>query len=189
MNALATATGEVDYTLKFTLQNIEEYNKKMEKPTGPIDMLTRYSEAHKLRPDWFTDYDVLMGCFTNIVAGADTTWIALNGIFYNLLKYPKVLGKLRSEIDENVARGKVSTPITYQEAQQLPYLQATIKEGQRLWPSTGLPLWRIVPESGVTLCGRYFPPGVILFKLCRSCGWRADYASDHSWNQYLGGLP
>jgi Cytochrome P450 len=39
----------------------------------------------------------------------------------------------------------------------MPYLQAVIKEGQRMFPATGLPLWRVVPEHGVTMSGQFFP--------------------------------
>lgn len=42
----------------------------------------------------------------------------------------------------------------------MPYLQACIKEGLRMHPATGLPLARVVPNGGTTICGRYFPEGV-----------------------------
>lgn len=160
VSALATAAGQFDYSLKFTLQKIEEYKLRKERPPGPMDMLTRYTEAQREKPESFTDADVLLGAYANIVAGADTTWISLNGILYNLLKYPKTLQKLRDELDQATASEKISNPITYRQAQQMPYLQAVIKEGQRIWPATGTPLWRIVPQPGVTLCGTFFPPGV-----------------------------
>ena len=54
----------------------------------------------------------------------------------------------------------VSDPITFKEAQDLPYLQAVIKEGLRVFPATGLPMWRVVPKGGVTICGQYFPENV-----------------------------
>jgi hypothetical protein len=56
--------------------------------------------------------------------------------------------------------GAISDPIKFGEAQKMPYLQAVIKEGQRMYPAAGLPLWRVVPEPGATLCGKFFPPGV-----------------------------
>ena len=42
----------------------------------------------------------------------------------------------------------------------MPYLQACIKEGLRMHPATGLPLARVVPKGGATICGRYFPEDV-----------------------------
>lgn len=67
---------------------------------------------------------------------------------------------MRKELDEAAAKGKVSTPITFHEAQALPYLQACIKEGLRLHPATGLPLARVVPPEGATIAGTFFPGGV-----------------------------
>lgn len=39
------------------------------------------------------------------------------------------------------------------------YLQAVIKEALRMHPATGLLLWRVVPEGGAELCGKFFPAG------------------------------
>jgi Cytochrome P450 len=101
-----------------------------------------------------------MGAFTNIVAGADTSWVSLNGILYHLIKNPESLRKLRKEIDDMSSKGVLSNPAKFGEAQRMLYLQAVIKEGIRVYPATGFPLWRTVPEPGVTLCGNFFPPGV-----------------------------
>ncbi|KAJ5265325.1 hypothetical protein N7524_006343 [Penicillium chrysogenum] len=70
---------------------------------------------------------------------------------------------LREEIKLADKQGKLSSPaITFQESQNLPYLQACIKEALRLHPATGLPLARVVPKGGATLSGRFFPEGEIV---------------------------
>jgi len=125
-------------------------------------MLTRLLETRAQNPGKYTDWHVLMGAFTNIVAGADTSWTSLSGILYKLLKNPEVLRKLRQEIEEMSNKGTLSNPGRFREAQQMPYLQAVLKEGQRMFPATGFPLWRVVPEHGVTLSGKFFPPGTIV---------------------------
>jgi hypothetical protein len=68
--------------------------------------------------------------------------------------------KLRQELDEATAGCKISDPITFQEAQTLPYLQATIKEGLRIHPATGFTMPRVVPKGGREMMGRFFPEGV-----------------------------
>ncbi|KAK3112406.1 hypothetical protein LTR53_011353 [Teratosphaeriaceae sp. CCFEE 6253] len=50
-------------------------------------------------------------------------------------------------------------PVTFQQAQQMPYLQAVIKEALRVHPAVGQPLSRIVPPGGAEIAGRYFPAG------------------------------
>lgn len=51
--------------------------------------------------------------------------------------------------------------ISYNTAKNLPYLQATIKESMRLHPVVGILVERVVPASGFTLDGQYFPPGAL----------------------------
>lgn len=94
---------------------------------------------------------------SNIRAGSDTTAITLSGIFYHLLKNPASFQRLRKEIDDAAATGKISDPIAFKETQELSYLQAVIKEGLRLHPAVGLPLARVVPQAGATIAGRSIP--------------------------------
>lgn len=123
-------------------------------------MLSRLLALHEKEPSYFTENDVLIGAYTAIAAGADTTWVSLGSVLYYLHRQPETLQKLRAEIDTYHKAGKLSDPITFDEAKQLPYLNAVIKEAQRIHPPTGFPLWRVVPESGATICGRHFRPGV-----------------------------
>jgi cytochrome P450 len=74
---------------------------------------------------------------------------------------PHAYAKLRDEIDEASAAGKLSYPrIKYAEATQLPYLVACCKEGMRMHPSVGLTLPRIVPLGGCQIAGHWFPGGL-----------------------------
>ncbi|MCJ1330893.1 hypothetical protein MMC10_007580 [Thelotrema lepadinum] len=94
----------------------------------------------------------------NIAAGSDTTAISLSAVFYCLLQNPTKLG-LRKEIDQHVEEGKISNPVTFSEAQNMPYLQAVIKEALRLHPASGQLLAREIPIEGTTLAGYFFPQG------------------------------
>ena len=87
-----------------------------------------------------TRMDIFTMCQSNIGAGSDTTAISLSAIVYNLLKYPESYRRLKEEIDEAAAQGKISDPISFKEAQELPFLQAVIKEALRLHSAIGLPL-------------------------------------------------
>lgn len=98
----------------------------------------------------------------NVAAGSDTTSITLTAILFYLANNPATMKKLRAEIMTAIADGKISSPITFDESQQLPYLSKVIKEGMRLHPAVGLPLWRVVQEPGVSLAGKFFPAGVSL---------------------------
>lgn len=91
---------------------------------------------------------------------ADTTSIALTSAVFHLVSNMNVYVKLRNEIREAEERGAAHDPITFEEAQAMPYLQRVMKEALRMHSSTGLPLWRVVPEGGAEISGKYFPPGV-----------------------------
>lgn len=95
-----------------------------------------------------------------ILAGSDSTATTIRATFLYILTNPPVYAKLRAEIDEAIATGSVSFPvITNQEALQLPYLQACIKEGLRLWqPLNGIQT-KVAPPEGVTINGVIIPGG------------------------------
>ncbi|KAI1736391.1 cytochrome P450 [Xylaria scruposa] len=113
-------------------------------------------------PEKFTMQHVLAGCTTNMAAGSDTTGITLSAILYYLIKNPGCLQKLREEIVEFREQGLLSASFGFKETQQMPYLQAVIKEALRIHPATGLPLEREVPEGGATISGYFFPAGTIV---------------------------
>lgn len=166
ISLLTAVMKQVDYTYVFTLQCIDEHRERQkalkpeEKSAKPKDMLTRLYELHEKDPEAFTSNDVLIGAYSNLVAGADTTWVSLGSIINYLHRNPKTLTKLRNEIDTFASEGKISDPVTWEEAKKMPYLQACLKEGMRMHAATGLPLWRTVPQGGAEICGKFFPEGV-----------------------------
>lgn len=129
---------------------------------GPSDFIGKFMAIQHENPAKMTDKDIRNFAFANIAAGSDTTSITLSGMLYHLCKNPKTMEKLRKELDEAALAGKISDPITFQEAQALPYLQAVIKEGLRLHPAVGFTMPRVVPKGGKDIVGWHFPAGVNL---------------------------
>lgn len=99
---------------------------------------------------------------SNVAAGSDTTAILLRTVFHSLLVNPESMSSLLAEVDDAAAKGRLSNPATWREAHALPYLDAVIKEAGRLHPPFGLPLERVVPPSGATVCGQALPPGTVV---------------------------
>ncbi|EKG19934.1 Cytochrome P450 [Macrophomina phaseolina MS6] len=99
---------------------------------------------------------------SNVAAGSDTTAILLRTVFHSLLANPESMSRLLAELDHAAASGRLSNPATWREARELPYLDAVIKEAGRLHPPFGLPLERVVPASGATVCGQALPPGTVV---------------------------
>jgi cytochrome P450 len=99
---------------------------------------------------------------SNIAAGSDTTAITLRTIFYHLHKYPETLSALLAELRTAKRQNRLSEPVTWKQAQQLPYLEACIKEAGRIHPAFGLPLERVVPAGGAKICGEVLPQGTVV---------------------------
>lgn len=81
-----------------------------------------------------------------IVAGSDTTAASIRGILLHVMTNPRVYAKLQREIDEvSVVDGHI---ISLAQARTLPYLQAVIREGIRIWPPVTNYFSRDVPKGG-----------------------------------------
>jgi hypothetical protein len=129
--------------------------------------MTKMIRAHRQDPDKVGDHHLFMMAQSNVIAGFDTTAISLSATIYFLMKNPRVLEKLRLEIDNATQNGSPGEyynddKMSFKQSQGLPYLQAVIKESLRMHSATGLPLWRVVPEGGVELEGLHFPEGTIV---------------------------
>ncbi|KAF9771388.1 hypothetical protein IL306_010970 [Fusarium sp. DS 682] len=152
---------------EFANTQLEEKREKVEAddvphPNVAEDFITKFLRIQTQDPGKITDADISSVATMNIGAGSDTTSISLTSIIFNLIKYPRVLKRLRAEIKEHETQGTISDPIKFSEANQLPYLQAVIKEGLRMHPATRLSLGRVVPSEGATLAGQLFPPGTVV---------------------------
>jgi cytochrome P450 len=164
LDPLPPKTGGHGYVFNYILKQIEDRQRSLKEPRnsgrdGPPDIMMKILMAHEADSDKVSRIDLITMCQSNIGAGSDTTAITLSGIFYNLMKHPPTWHRLQHEIDTAWKEGKISDPVTFKEAQELPYLQAVIKEALRIHSATGLPMQRIVPAEGTTIAGRFIPGG------------------------------
>lgn len=131
------------------------------------DGLNKERDHASLLDEWIdrglTPRDCQVELAIQIPAGAETTTAGMQGIFLHLLSAPHAYQKLKGEISEAIQQGRISNPVTYEEAKQLPYLQAVISEGLRTTPPAlnGFP--KQVPPGGDTVCGRFIPGGTDIF--------------------------
>ncbi len=166
----------ISATMQFTQSQLQSRLSKMNADNidSRGDFLSKLLRLHADNPEKVTMSDVFMTCMTNIGAGSDTTGISLSAVIYHLCKYPEVMRKLREEIDGLAEKGEISDPVTFAQAQRMPYLQAVLKEALRMHPATGLPLGRVVPEGGAVIAGRMFPAGVCILPPSRDDSANAD---------------
>jgi len=110
------------------------------------DMLDSFMR-HGLKQD-----ELISESLLQILAGSDTSATTIRATMLYLMSHPRCYRKLQDEIDGAVKARRASSPIIKaSEAVELPYLQAVIKEGMRIWPAvTGL-LTKVTPPEGDTV--------------------------------------
>jgi cytochrome P450 len=154
------------------MRKIREHGLNENSPSRPsgrgIDLLSKFTAAQHDHPEFMTDAQVLTSCTSMVFAGSETTAISLSTVFYMLLKHPRVYEKLMAELDDAVRNGLIADKdsefekVSWQEAQNLPYLDAVIQESFRIHPAAGLLLERIVPSQGAHIAGHFVPGGTIV---------------------------
>ncbi|KAI1395877.1 BcABA1, cytochrome P450 monooxygenase [Hypoxylon fuscum] len=97
-----------------------------------------------------------------IIAGFENTASVIRTTFLYLMTNPRVYQKFKEVIKEIVRDGKASSPITYEEAKKIPYLQAVIYEGMRMRPPAPGLYPKSVPPEGDVIDGKFIPGGTAI---------------------------
>jgi len=118
-----------------------------------------------------------------IPAGAETTATVIRATLMYIMASPTVYRKLKDELAKGILDGRISDPITNDEAKALPYLQvsghigegrcsratlthlaqAVINEGLRIVPPAPLGFPKRVPPAGDTILGKFIPGGTDIY--------------------------
>jgi cytochrome P450 len=116
----------------------------------------RHSEDEENRGKGLLPTEMYSNAALFMLAGTETTATELSGLTYFLLKNPAKLERLQNEIRTAFSSLK---DMHMTELAQLPYLNACLEEGLRIYPpvSGGLP--RTTPGDGAKIAGRWVPGG------------------------------
>lgn len=93
------------------------------------------------------------------MAGADSTATALRITLFYIATNPVVWNKLRAAVDEGGTQHPDATFIPAAALRRVPYLQAVIKEGLRMWPPLTGTRVKVAPPEGWVVGGRFIPGG------------------------------
>jgi cytochrome P450 len=164
MPAMETWNQVLVFTLKAinSRASIKRDGELIAADTDGRDMLSRWAYVKSSDPDKMSTRDIVVHLSTNVFAGSDTTAIALRAIIYFLCRTPAAESKLIAELDAADVAGKLSKPISYNEALALPYLLAVVRESMRMHPSVGLLMERHVPAGGLEIHGHHLPAGTVV---------------------------
>ncbi|KAJ5381530.1 Cytochrome P450 [Penicillium cataractarum] len=102
-----------------------------------------------------------------IIGGSETTASLLSGVTYLLLTNQDAYQKLKKEVRTSFQSQKDINLIS---VGRLPYLQACLEEGLRMYPPIANGLPRVCPPGGATILGNYIPENT--------------YVSIHQWALY-----
>ncbi|KAJ1285844.1 hypothetical protein BS78_03G309100 [Paspalum vaginatum] len=138
---------------RLTVKIIEEHAKALKQQGAKqhfIDALFTLKNQYDLSDD-----TVICLLWDMITAGADTTVIAVEWAMAELVRNPMVQRKLQEELDRVIGCNRVLLETDFQ---NLPYLQAVVKESLRLHPPTPLMLPHKASAS-VKIAGYDIPKG------------------------------
>ncbi|PNP66730.1 hypothetical protein FNYG_13460 [Fusarium nygamai] len=101
--------------------------------------------------------ELIQQAFISIIAGSNTTAHALRMIILSLITNPNAYRSLFAEIRK--VTSSVNSAISWAQTQTLPYLQAVVREGLRMWPPVAGLGFKQVPPEGDTINGFFVPGG------------------------------
>jgi len=128
---------------------------------GRRDLMASLIQGHLKDPERFREGDVFAVAHGAIFAGSDSTASTMQSFFWHILDSAPVYQSIVREMETSVKDGVIPATgnISWSEAQNLPYLQACLKEAMRVRPAVGLNITRLVPPEGAELDGHKFPGG------------------------------
>ncbi|KAK4252510.1 hypothetical protein QN277_014502 [Acacia crassicarpa] len=142
------------------LTNIVEEHK-VSKNHNHRDLLTTLLSLKEVQNDegaTLTNVEIKALLMNLFAGGTDTTTSTTEWAMSELIKHPTMLARVRHESDSVVGRDRL---VNESDLQNLPYLQAFIKETFRLHPPTALSLPRIA-DSDCEIFGYRIPKGATL---------------------------
>lgn len=134
---------------------------------GGTDVLSTLVAARDELGDAMTDEQIRDEMVTLLVAGHDTSAIALSWAMHHLLEHPDVLARLEAEVRAALARPDADEAIL-----KLEYLDAVIQESMRL--SSTVPVIQRLTKAPVRLGRHDVPAGVLVMAQAWTVHYRAD---------------
>ena len=113
---------------------VQAIDKRLANQDARFDLISHWFKSLERDPD-MTVRDIYAKATTDVGAGLDTVAVGLSSLVYHMLRHPDAWRRARAEIEEaRKAKGLCGgRSVSYEDAQQLPFLQACIKEAVRVF--------------------------------------------------------
>lgn len=130
-------------------------SRTLQKPDIWGIVMNQKEDLRLSRAEMYANSQVFM------VAGTETTATALSGLLYHLLMTPEKMSIIVDEVRGAFQKG---SDIEMRALERMPYLNACIEEGLRIYPPVPIGLPRITPDEGLLVCGEHIPGKVFIFR-------------------------
>ena len=134
----------------------EMARRRSEGTAGRSDILSLLLDARDEAGAPMSDVELRDEMFTLLMAGHETTATSLAWVFYQVLRHPDVVARLRDELQAVLGDG----PMEPEHVGRLEYLDAVLKETQRLTPVIGM-TGRLL-RAPARINGWELPAGVVV---------------------------
>lgn len=126
----------------------------------PGDVLQRIIDKTNAEGEHLPKEQIDQEALDPVIAGSDSTASQIRAAILYLSTHPRVLEKLRAEIDAAESGGYLSPIAQYNEIKRhIPYMELIQNELMRIYPIVGSPSPREAPQGGVTMHKYYIPAG------------------------------
>ncbi|KAK8102239.1 hypothetical protein PG984_015385 [Apiospora sp. TS-2023a] len=127
------------------------------------DILASWLQQMRQYPDQMDMKTIHTQATSLVGAGSDTVSSALQSFVYHMIRHPTAWNRVREEVNAAARVGRCQdSVISFKDANELPFLQACIKEAIRVFSPVPMGLPRLAPKEGITIGSETFPSGTIL---------------------------
>lgn len=142
--------------------------KRLARPSDRVDLLSKMLEAGHEAGMAMDRKEICAEATLLLIAGSDTTSNSTCAMIYYLARDLQKQRSLQQELDAVLGPPHATDTFEghdslYERVKSLPYLEAVLNEGLRLYTvvgSGGLP--RVVPKGGLTMAGHTFTEGTVV---------------------------
>ncbi|CEI63369.1 hypothetical protein FVEN_g102 [Fusarium venenatum] len=127
------------------------------------DAVSYWFNQHSQHPNKLTVREINTQALAAVGAGSDTVAAGIQSFIYHMIRHPTAWARAQAEVQDAVKKGLCKDNIvSYADAQELPYVQACVKEALRMFGPVPMGLPRIAPKGGLTFGDRTIPGGTIV---------------------------
>ena len=138
-----------DFAEKTVADRRIEWSKtgNLNKQTDLLSRIMAIGEHEEGKDNHFSDKFLKDFCISFILAGRDTSSVALAWFFWLINKNPEVENKILGEINEVLGHRESKTALTMEDLKKMVYLQAALSETLRLYPSVPVDFKEVVEDD------------------------------------------